>query len=106
MSREQPGMLAHDELADALVVADIATDALLILQDTAGRAELTSLTETDETDRRIVHQASGVLSVRLNVRPSDAVARLRAHAFQVGRPHPVRGLGQHPRRRGRRRDAR
>ena len=86
MSRSQTGMLASAELTDALVAADIATDALLILQDLDSSAELTRLLETDGTDRLIVHQAAGMLSVRMDVNPVDALAWLRARAFRAGRP--------------------
>jgi GAF domain-containing protein len=86
MSRNEPGMLADDELSDALVAADIATDALLILQDSDDSDELAKLLEADGTDRLIVHQATGVLSVKLDVSPSDALASLRARAFRTGRP--------------------
>ena len=86
MSRNEPGMLADDELTDALVAADIATDALLILQDSDDEDELARLIEADGTDRLIVHQATGVLSVKLDVSPSDALASLRARAFRAGRP--------------------
>jgi hypothetical protein len=33
-----------------------------------------------------VHQASGVLSVQLEVSVGEALVRLRAHAFGTGRP--------------------
>jgi len=82
MSRLEPGMLADDDLTDALVTADIATDALLSLQD--GPGELTRLLEGG-TDRLVVHHATGILSVRMNVTTSDALARLRAYAFRTGR---------------------
>ncbi len=86
MSRSEPGMLADDEFTDALVAADIATDALLTLQDMDGSAELTELLTTGGTDRLVVHQATGILSVKLDLGVSDALARLRAHAFRTGRP--------------------
>lgn len=36
--------------------------------------------------RREVHQATGVIQAQLNTTATDAFARLRAHAFSVGRP--------------------
>ncbi len=36
--------------------------------------------------RREVHQATGMLIVRLNLRPEAALARLEAYAFAAGRP--------------------
>ncbi len=85
MSGSRTGMLANTELTDALVAADIATDALLILQDLDGSTELERLLETDGTNRLVVHQATGMLAVRLDVKPSDALAWLRARAFRTGR---------------------
>jgi hypothetical protein len=85
MSRAQPGMLADVELMDALVAADIATDALLTMQDEDGPAELARWLEEGGSERLVVHHATGMLSVRLDVDPSDALARLRAHAFRTGR---------------------
>jgi hypothetical protein len=86
MSRDEPGMLADDEISDALVAADIATDALLVMQDADSLSEVAELFRADGTDRLVVHQAAGVLSVRLGLAPADALASLRAYAFRTDRP--------------------
>jgi hypothetical protein len=86
LSRDEPGLLDDDEFADALAAADIATDVLLNVQGSDGTAGLVRLLQAAGEDRLVVHQASGVLSVLLDVTTSDALARLRAHAFRTGRP--------------------
>ncbi len=83
--REEPGMLDEEQLADALAVADIARDAVLYLQDLPGHPSLAVLLDMVGMDRIVVHQATGMISVQLDATPADALARLRATAFQSGR---------------------
>ena len=85
MSRDEPGMLGDDNLADALVAADIATDALLLLQGASTGSDLAVLLEPPGTERMVVHQATGMVSVQLDVSTTDALAALRAAAFRSGR---------------------
>ncbi len=82
LSRDEPGMLGDDDLADALVAADIATDALLVLQRRAPGTDLAVLLEPAGIDRLVVHQATGMVSVQLDVSMTDALAALRAAAFR------------------------
>ena len=83
--RDEPGMLSHEQLADALVAADIARDAVLYLQDLPGHPGLAALLDMVGVDRIVVHQATGMIAAQLDVAPADALARLRASAFQTGR---------------------
>jgi GAF domain/ANTAR domain len=83
--RDEPGMLSDEQLADALVAADIARDAMLYLQEPPGHPGLAALLETTGTDRIVVHQATGMIAAQLDEAPSDALARLRARAFESGR---------------------
>jgi hypothetical protein len=85
LSRQEPVMLSEEDLADAFAAADIATDAVLLLQDAADGAELSRLLEPAGHDRMVVHQATGMVSVQLDVTVADALATLRAAAFQTGR---------------------
>jgi hypothetical protein len=85
LCRDRPGMLSEEHLADALVTADIARDAVLYQQYTpAGRgvAELLDM----GADRIVIHQATGMIAAQLNDTTSNALARLRAAAFASGRP--------------------
>ena len=85
LCRDKPGMLSQEHLADALVTADIARDAVLYHQYAPGGAALEALLDTG-TDRIVVHQATGMIAAQLNDTTSNALARLRAAAFASGRP--------------------
>lgn len=78
--RDRAGALDHEQLADALVLADVAIDGILDLQ---AQVPLGALHPRFHHGghRAAVHQASGVLSVQLGVPIVDALARLRAHAY-------------------------
>jgi hypothetical protein len=83
--RDEAGMLSDEQLADALVAADIARDAVLHLQDPPGHPGLAALLNMAGMDRIVVHQATGMIAAQLDATPADALARLRATAFQSGR---------------------
>ena len=86
LCRDRPGMLSEDHLADALVAADIARDAVLYQQYAPGGRGLAELLDTGGTDRIVIHQATGMIAAQLNDTTSNALARLRAAAFASGRP--------------------
>lgn len=88
--RTQPGPLVGDDLAGALIAAELAQLPLLDLLDvelqTAATdpdsdawAELHSLTRAE------VGQASGMLMAQLDIGPTEALLRLRAHAYSSGK---------------------
>jgi hypothetical protein len=83
--RDHPGTLTADQHADALVLARIVTDVVINIQTNAApgtlAAELTRVTE----HRVVVHQAVGMVSVQLGVSVSEALIRMRAHAFGSNR---------------------
>ncbi|MBA3417202.1 MAG: GAF and ANTAR domain-containing protein [Geodermatophilaceae bacterium] len=84
--RDTPGRLGDSELTDALAYADAATTLLLDLQDQAGaNREHPALTGALD-NRAVVHQATGMISVQLGVSPTEALLRLRAHAYATDRP--------------------
>jgi hypothetical protein len=85
LCRDQPGMLSEQHMADALVAADIARDAMLSLQERAGSPDLRILLDGVGADRLVVHQATGVIAVQLDESTVNALARLRAAAFESGR---------------------
>ena len=86
LCRDTPGMLSDEHLADALVAADIARDAVLFQQYAPGGRNLAELLDAGDTDRIVVHQATGMIAAQLNETTSNALARLRAAAFASGRP--------------------
>jgi hypothetical protein len=79
--RVLPGVLSAGELADALVLADMALQ--LLLDASAGISGSPGYRPLDGlSDRRaVVYQATGMISVQLGVSLEDALIRLRAHAF-------------------------
>ena len=85
LCRDRPGMLSEEQLADALVTADIARDAVLYQQYAPGGQSLTKLLDTDGTDRIVIHQATGMIAAQLDDTTSNAFARLRAATFASGR---------------------
>jgi hypothetical protein len=86
LCRDRPGMLSEEHLADALVAADIARDAVLYQEYVPGDPDLAGLLATVGTDRIVIHQATGMIAAQLDEAMSNALARLRAAAFASGRP--------------------
>ena len=83
--RDAPGLLDADEFADALLLADVATLAVLNMQAGTPLDSLPwALSELSEHRTR-VYQAMGMISVQLGSSLMEALARLRAHAFVEGR---------------------
>ena len=83
---DQPGVLTDDQHADALVMADIAGQALLLLQADAAPESVAVELESNANFQYVVHQASGMVAVQLEVPVAEALERLRAHAFGNDRP--------------------
>jgi GAF domain-containing protein len=84
--RDTPGPLTDDQHAEALVVADVATRAVLALHANASPSELATEIETGANLRLVVHQACGTVAVQLGVGLTEALIRLRACAFANDRP--------------------
>jgi hypothetical protein len=84
------GSLAVDDLAGALVAAELAEMPLLDLLAEDLKAavedpESDAWTELNRLTRVEISQATGMLIAQLNVTAVEALARLRAHAYTVGR---------------------
>jgi GAF domain len=78
--RGEPGMLDDEQLRDAIMTADTAALMMLGLrtdpdQDGAGWLDHAV------AHRAEIHQATGMVSVQLDVTAAEALARMRAHAF-------------------------
>jgi ANTAR domain len=84
--RAQPVPLTPQQLADGLVLADIALQ--LLLDASAGIIGVAGYQPLDgmSASRAEVYQATGMISVQLGVSLEEAFVRLRAHAFTVGTP--------------------
>jgi hypothetical protein len=92
--RAGPGPLAGEQLAGALIAAELASAPLLDIMATAkdaqgldddllseGEAGWGSLTELDRIE---VYQATGMVMAQLQVDATEALVRLRAHAIATG----------------------
>lgn len=84
--RDQPGPLTDDQHGDALVMADVAAQAVLVLQADAPPGQLASELEAGADFQYVVHQASGMVAAQLGISVGQALLRLRAHAFGNDRP--------------------
>jgi hypothetical protein len=82
----RPGPLTDDQHADALVMADIAAQAVLVLQANAPPGKLAAELEAGADFHSVVHQASGMVAAQLDVSVGQALIRLRAYAFGNDRP--------------------
>ena len=83
---EQTGGLDRERAADARIFARIAMELLLgHARGARGHGEDDpSRDRLFFDDRPEIHQATGMVSVQLNASLSDALLRLRAHAFAAG----------------------
>ena len=86
--RDRPGPLSDEHHADALVLAHIAAEAVLMLQANAPPGKLAEELETGADFHYVVHQASGMVAAQLDISVGQALIRLRAHAFGNDRPLP------------------
>ena len=85
LCRGRAGPLSDDQYADALVMANIAARAVLILQAGAPPGALAAELEAGADFHPVVHQASGMVAAQLEVGVGQALVRLRAYAFGNGR---------------------
>jgi hypothetical protein len=84
--RDRAGPLSDDQHADALVMADVAARWVLDVQAGAPEGTLAATLANEADFHYVVHNAAGMVSVQLGVSVTDALIRLRAHAFGSGRP--------------------
>jgi hypothetical protein len=84
--RDRPGPLTDDQHADALVMADIAAQAVLMMQSNAPPGKVAAELEAGADFQYVVHQASGMVAVQLDVSVGLALMRLKAYAFGNDRP--------------------
>jgi hypothetical protein len=80
--RDEPGGLSAADLADAARIGDAVTHVLLRLEPYDGRADA----EMGPTLSAEIYQAAGMVTVQLDVDITEALARLRAHAYAEERP--------------------
>lgn len=88
--RRQPGELRSEELAGAIVAAELAGAPLLDLMDADLQAAVNDPSSSSWADfnalsRTEVSQATGMLVAQLDIEPAEALVRLRAHAYATNR---------------------
>jgi len=81
LCRDLPGPLSDDQHANALIMADVAAQAVLVLQADAPPEKLGSELGAGADFHYVVHQAAGMVAVQLEVSVGQALLRLRAYAF-------------------------
>lgn len=79
--RDVPGPLTAPDLVEALAFADAATAVVLHLQDHDGDASAGSSLIGPIDSRAVVHQATGMITIQLGIGLTEAMLRLRAHAY-------------------------
>jgi hypothetical protein len=83
---DRPGSLSAEQHADALVMAGVAAEAVLLMQANAPPGKLALELEAGGNFQYVVHQASGMVAAQLGVSVGKALIRLRAYAFGNDRP--------------------
>jgi hypothetical protein len=83
---DHPGPLGGEQHADALVMSDVAAEAVLLLQADAPPGLIAAELEAGADFQYVVHQAAGMVSVQLGVTVGQALVRLRGYAFGNDRP--------------------
>jgi GAF domain-containing protein len=66
LCRDRPGPLNDDQHANALVIADLAAEAALVLQASAARVNLAADRGASRDSHYVVHQAGGVVAAQLD----------------------------------------
>jgi len=83
--RDTAGPLVDGDLTNALEVADLVTQLVLVLQSEAAAESVAWALEVAD-HRAVVHQATGMIAAQIEAHVDEALVRLRAHAFAADRP--------------------
>ena len=83
---DRSGSLTDDQHADALVMADVVAQAVLVLQADAPPGVLGAELEVGADFHFVVNQAAGMVAAQLDGSVGQALIRLRAYAFGNDRP--------------------
>ena len=82
---DRPGPLGEGVLEDALVVADVATVRVVAGEAHAPAGSLPEVVEEMAEQRAALHQATGMVSVQMDVTLEESLVALRARAYVDGR---------------------
>lgn len=83
------GHLTPDQHDDTIALADILTETLLSLQNAAPPGSLAPALEDAVAYRAEIYQAAGMVAIQLQISASEALLRIRAHAFAHEQPIDV-----------------
>ena len=84
--QDTEGELSTMQHEDSIAMVGVLTETVLSLQDAAPVGVLAAEIDDVVAYRAEVHQASGMVSVQLQIPVAEALLRIRAHAFADGRP--------------------
>ena len=84
--QDDEGDLSAVQHNDSIAMVEVLTETVLSLQDAAPAGTLAADLDEVVAYRAEIHQASGMVSVQLQVPVAEALLRIRAHAFADGRP--------------------
>jgi hypothetical protein len=84
--QDAEGELSAMQHEDSIAMVGVLTETVLSLQDAAPVGALAAEIDDVVAYRAEVHQASGMVSVQLQIPVAEALLRIRAHAFADGRP--------------------
>lgn len=84
--RDQPGPLTQNEIADARLLAALATREVLAMQADAVPGSLPQQIADLSGDRAAIEQATGMVAVQLDATIVEASRRIRAAATEQSRP--------------------
>ena len=84
--QDDEGELSAVQHTDSIAMVEVLTETVLSLQDGAPTGTLAADLDDAVAYRAEIHQASGMVSVQLQVPVAEALVRIRAHAFADGRP--------------------
>lgn len=83
--RDGTGSLSDDQHADSLVMADLIANWVLNVQANAPPGAVAEELDNGADFHFVVHNAAGAVSAQLGVSITEALIRLRAHAFSNNR---------------------
>ena len=87
--QQREGDLTPVQNGDTHALADILTETLLSLQDAEPAGSLAPALEDVVAYRAEIYQASGMVAIQLQIPASEALLRIRAHAFAHDQPVDV-----------------
>lgn len=82
----RPGPLKDEQHLDALILANVVSRAILLVQAEAPSAQLAAELQTASDYQSVVNQASGMAAVQLDVSVGAALIRMRVYSFATCRP--------------------